>query len=170
MRLVQTRFLAHEIGNEVHAAVRHPFQFKPCAEFLTLSQYLHTDRQRLGLPVVEQFVKALGFFKVVTGQSVLCLELVPVDPAFVNGLVAFLLRCGFLSVSGASVFLFHFSFCLVFLLFFFLIFRHRFFIAGSVHLVRGKQLRIGGGVFQQFLHYLQKFLRLVSRYAVEAEP
>ena len=35
--------------------------------------------------------------------------------------------------------------------------------------MRGEQFRVGERVFEQFLHYIQEFLRLIRRYAVEAE-
>ena len=169
--------LPHKIRNEVHAAVGHLLQFQLRAEFLTFSQYLHPYRQRFGLAVVEQFFKALRCHEVITGQAVLRLELVPVDLAFVYGLVAPSFRLGLLTVVGLlSVFLFHFF--LIFLLvvrlilssdFIALRFCHRLFVGGGVHLVRGEQAVESCRLFDDVLDDLQEFLRLICRYAVEAE-
>ena len=148
-------------------------------QFKSLAAELGRHFHQIGLAVVEHLVQITGLFKVVTFHAPFLFQLLPVDFALVNGLVATsslrLLLRAFLIL---FLLLFHFFLFLGFFgLSFLFLFRHPgglfflylLFVAGSVHLVGRKQFFVGFGVFQQIFHHLHQFVGLVCRETVETE-
>ena len=116
---------------------------------------------QVGLAVVEHFLEVAGLFEVGALHAPFLFQLLPVDFALVNGLVApsalrLLLRAFlilFLLLFHVFLFLgfFRLFFLFLFRLFRFfsrLFFLHLLFVAGSVHLVGRKQFLVGFRVFQ----------------------
>ena len=182
--LVELLLLADEVGNETHVAVVVLAEGEAGIEAERLSSEVGRDTHEVGLAVVEHLLQVAGLLQLLTLHAPVLFQSLPVDAAFVNGLVTlpllvllFVLLCILLHV---FLFLFHvllflgfYIVCLIlFLLLVFLrllLLRHLFFVGRGVHLVRRKQFGISHWVFQQFLHHAEQVLRLVCRDTVEAE-
>ena len=183
--LVELLLLADEVGNETHVAVVVLAEGEAGIEAERLSSEVGCDTHEVGLTVVEHLLQVAGLLQLLTLHAPVLFQSLPVDAAFVDGLVAlpllvllFVLWCVLLHVF--LLFLFHvflflgfYIVCLI--LFFLLLFlcllllRHLFFVGRGVHLVGREQFGIGHWVFQQFLHHAEQVLRLVCRDTVEAE-
>ena len=183
--LIELLLLADEVGNETHVAVVVLAEGEAGIEAERLSSEVGRDTHEVGLAVVEHLLQVAGLFQLLTLHAPVLFQSLPVDAAFVDGLVAlpllvllFVLWCVLLHVF--LLFLFHvflflgfYIVCLI--LFFLLLFlcllflRHQFFVGRGIYFVGCEQVGIGHGVFQQFLHHAEQVLRLVCRDTVEAE-
>ena len=182
--LIELLLLADEVGNETHVAVVVLAEGEAGIEAERLSSEVGRDTHEVGLAVVEHLLQVTGLLQLLTLHAPVLFQSLPVDAAFVNGLVTlpllvllFVLLCILLHV---FLFLFHvllflgfYIVCLIlFLLLIFLrllLLRHLFFVGRGVHLVGREQFGIGHWVFQQFLHHAEQVLRLVCRNTVETE-
>ena len=182
--LVELLLLADEVGNEAHVAVIVLAEGEADIETERLAAEVGRDTHEVGLAVVEHLLQVAGLLQLLTLHAPVLFQCLPVDAAFVDGLVTlpllvllFVLLCILLHV---SLFLFHvllfLGFYIVCLILFLLLvllrlllLRHLFFVGRGVHLVRRKQFGIGRRVFQQFLHHTEQVLHLVCRDAVKAE-
>ena len=180
--LVEFLLLADEVRHEADIAFTVFLKGKAGVQFKSLAAKLGRHLYQVGFAVVEHLLKVTGLFKVVTFHAPFLFQLLPVDFALVDGLVApsalcLLLRAFLiLFLLLFHFFLFLFFFGLLFLLLFRLLrlfgglfFLHLLFVAGSVHLVGRKQFLVGFGVFQQVFHHLHQFVGLVCRDTVETE-
>ena len=183
--LVELLLLADEVGNEAHVAVIVLAEGEAGIEAERLAAEVGRDAHEVGLAVVEHLLQVAGLLQLLTLHAPVLFQCLPVDAAFVDGLVTlpllvllFVFLCVLLHVF--LLFLFHvflflgfYIVCLIlFLLLVFLrllLLRHLFFVSRGVHLVGRKQFGIGRRVFQQFLHHTEQVLRLVCRDTVEAE-
>ena len=182
--LIELLLLADEVGNETHVAVVVLAEGEAGIEAERLSSEVGRDTHEVGLAVVEHLLQVAGLLQLLTLHAPVLFQSLPVDAAFVNGLVTlpllvllFVLLCILLHV---FLFLFHvllflgfYIVCLIlFLLLIFLrllLLRHLFFVGRGVHFVGREQFGIGHWVFQQFLHHAEQVLRLVCRNTVETE-
>ena len=165
---IQFLLLADEVRHEADVSLAVLLEGKAGVQLECFAAEGGLDLHQVGLAVVEHLRKVAGLFKVVTLHAPSVLQLLPVDFALVDGLVApFALRL-------FGIFLLFFLLLHVFLFLRFLFFGcqfflHLFLVVGGVHLVRGKQLLVRFGVFQQLLHHLQEIFGLVCRDAVKTE-
>ena len=180
--LVEFLLLADEVRHEADIAFSVLLEGKAGIQFKSLAAELGRHFHQIGLAVVEHLGKVAGLFKVVTFHAPFLFQLLPVDFALVNGLVAssalrLLLRVFlilFLLLFHFFLFLDFFGLLLLFLIRLLplsggLFFLYLLLVAGSVHLVGRKQFLIGFGVFQQVFHHLHQFVGLVCRDTVETE-
>ena len=173
--LVKFLLLADKVRHEADIAFTVFLKGKAGVQFKSLAAKLGRHFYQIGFAVIEHFGKVAGLFKVIAFHTPFLFQLLPVDFALVDGLVApsalrLLLR--------AFLLLFHFFlflgfFGLLFLLLFRLsgglFFLYLLLVAGGVHLVGRKQFLVGFGVFQQVFHHLHQFVGLVCRDTVETE-
>ena len=146
-----------------------------------IGRYLH----QVGLAVVEHLCQIARLFKVVALHAPFLLQLLPVDSALVDGLVAPVALRLLRAFLILFVFLFHFFLIFRFVILFLsrlflrflllvsglcrLFFLHLLLVAGGVHRVGREQLPVSVRVLQQFLHHLQQFVGLLCRHPVESE-
>ena len=170
--LIELLLLADEVGNETHVAVVVLAEGEAGIEAERLSSEVGRDTHEVGLAVVKHLLQVTGLLQLLTLHAPVLFQSLPVDAAFVDGLVAllllvllfvlwFVLWCVLLHVF--LLFLFHvflflgfYIVCLI--LFFLLLFlcllflRHLFFVGRGIHFVGSEQV-----------------LRLVCRNTVETE-
>ena len=85
--LIELLLLADEVGNETHVAVVVLAEGEAGIEAERLSSEVGRDTHEVGLAVVEHLLQVAGLLQLLTLHAPVLFQSLPVDAAFVNGLV-----------------------------------------------------------------------------------
>ena len=172
--LVELLLLAYEVRHKADITLAVFLEGEAGVQLESLAAEIGRHFHQIGLAVVEHLGQVAGLLKVVAFHAPFLFQLLPVDLALVDGLVAPVALRLLRAFLILFIFLFHFFLFFRFFLFLFRLFSRLFllhlpFVIRGVHFVGGEHLLVGVGVFEQFLHHLQQLVGLVGRNPVETE-
>jgi len=172
--LVEFLLLADEVRHKADITLAVFLEGEARVQLESLAAEIGRHSHQIGFAVVEHLGQVAGLLKVIAFHAPFLFQLLPVDLAFVDGLVAPVALRLLRAFLILFIFLFHLFLFFRFFLFLFRLFSrlfllHFLLVAGGVHLVGRKHLLVAVGVFQQVLDNLQQFVGLVCRDTVETE-